>query len=91
MGGLLPRSGVSGARSTYGARLKSRTVGSPSESKGDAMLNLDSRIPGPTDIPNIRQLNRLEAFHQRATRRRTALLIIAANVIGIVLLIVTSA
>jgi hypothetical protein len=55
------------------------------------MWNRDSHIPGPTDIPNIRQLNRLEAFHQRATQQRTALLIMAANVIGIVLLIVTSA
>ncbi|HSJ34083.1 MAG TPA: hypothetical protein VLB85_03435 [Acidimicrobiia bacterium] len=54
------------------------------------MLNIDSHIYGPTDVPSTRRLAQVEAAHQRATQQRTALLIVAANVVGIALLLLTT-
>jgi hypothetical protein len=59
--------------------------------RGTPVLNIDSQIPGRTDLPNIRLLNRQEAADLRAAHQRTALWIVAANIIAIILLILTSA
>lgn len=53
-------------------------------------MNIDSHIYGPTDVPSTTRLNQVEAAHQRATQQRAALLVVAANVVGIALLILSS-
>jgi hypothetical protein len=53
------------------------------------VLNFDSQIPGPTDIPTIRQLEQVEAAGQRIAQQQKAFLIVAANLVGIALLILT--
>ena len=57
--------------------------------KGMPMLNFENQIPSPTDVPNIRHLDRVEAADQRAAQLRTAFFIVAANVGGIALLLLT--
>jgi hypothetical protein len=54
------------------------------------MLNIDDHIYGPTDVPSIRRLNQVEAANRRISQQRTALLIVAANLIGIALLILAN-
>jgi hypothetical protein len=54
-------------------------------------LHIDSQIPGRTDLPNIRQMNRQEAADLGAAHQRTALWIVAANIIAIILLNLTGA
>jgi hypothetical protein len=51
------------------------------------VFNIDRLVPEPVDVPSI---DRLEAANHLVAQRRTAIVIVAANVVGAVLLLLAA-